>query len=148
MQVVGSCFLWAFPRGMCLHLALPLKKPVCIFLGPSDTNFLFIVRVKFEKDGFCEGRWDDQDLVWIPSIPETLAVFCNPGNGEWSKYLGFLNFGLWKWRQGQVIAESLLEPLPSETHLSFSLCVGEQTSLSRLNVSSAFQHFRPFLLRI
>lgn len=30
------------------HLALPLKKQVCRFLELSDTNLLFLVRVKLE----------------------------------------------------------------------------------------------------
>lgn len=54
MQVAGSCFLW-YRLGLSRrdvsvshHLALPLKKQVCIFLELSGTNLLFLVRVKLE----------------------------------------------------------------------------------------------------
>lgn len=34
-------YTWAFPRVMCHHLALSLRKLVCIFLGPGNNQLPF-----------------------------------------------------------------------------------------------------------
>lgn len=48
-------YTWAFPRGLCCHLALPFKESVCIFLGPGDNQLLFVgsltLPTKLERAG-------------------------------------------------------------------------------------------------
>lgn len=34
-------YTWAFPRGMCYQLALPLRKVIGVFLGPGDSQLPF-----------------------------------------------------------------------------------------------------------